>query len=42
MKDGQGKYFFSDGAYYEGGWKNDYKEGVGIFIHINGSKYEGI
>ena len=32
---------FKNGDKYEGDWKNDIKEGKGIYFFNNGDKYEG-
>ena len=31
----------SNGDIYEGGWSRDKANGYGIFIDVNGAKYEG-
>ena len=38
---GQGTYYYASGERYEGGWKNDKKEGYGVFYWSNGDRYEG-
>jgi hypothetical protein len=35
-----GKHVYSDGAVYEGDWKNDKKEGQGKCVYSNGDVYE--
>ena len=32
---------YSDGSVYEGEWKNDERDGIGILYESDGSKYEG-
>jgi hypothetical protein len=32
MADGNGRILFSSGDYYEGKWKNNVKNGYGIYI----------
>ena len=32
---------YNNGDKYEGGFKNDLKEGKGIYYYNNGNKYEG-
>ena len=39
--DGQGKYSYSDGASYEGEWKNGKRHGKGILSLSDGRKYFG-
>ena len=39
--DGQGKYSYSDGASYEGEWKNGKRHGKGILTLSDGRKYFG-
>ena len=39
--DGEGKYFYSDGASYEGKWKNGKRHGKGILTLSDGRKYFG-
>ena len=42
MKEGNGVYYYTNGNKYEGGWKNDLKNGHGIYYNfVNGEKYEG-
>lgn len=36
-----GKLVCADGNMYEGEWKDDCKEGKGVFVSTNGDKYEG-
>lgn len=31
MKDGEGTYVYVDNKYYHGGWKDDLKNGYGIY-----------
>ena len=33
--------YFSNGNKYEGDWKNNKREGYGIYYFSNGSKFEG-
>ena len=39
--DGHGKYFYSDGASYEGEWKNGKRHGKGLLTLSDGRKYFG-
>ena len=39
MRDGFGKQKWTDGAVYEGEWKNNKAEGKGTFTHPNGDYY---
>jgi hypothetical protein len=39
--DGQGKYFYSDGASYEGEWENGKRHGKGILTLSDGRKLFG-
>lgn len=39
---GRGKFLFSDGAFYQGYWKNDIPFGFGRLIRVNGDSYEGM
>ncbi len=41
MKEGYGIYYFSNGARYEGEFKNDKIEGYGIFYFSDGDRNEG-
>ena len=41
MRQGKGKQLWSDGAMYEGYWKNDMAHGKGRLIHADGDIYEG-
>ena len=41
MRTGKGTYYYENGARYEGGWKNDKKQGNGIFSWNNGDRYDG-
>jgi hypothetical protein len=36
-----GKYFWKNGDSYEGNWKNDLRDGKGVFIWSDGDKYDG-
>ena len=41
-REGFGKYYYTNGDYYEGQWKNGYKHGKGKVFYENGTiKYEG-
>ena len=42
MKNGFGRYLYSDGDIYEGEWINDKKEGKGKMIYNDGSIEDGI
>ena len=42
MRDGYGKFFYSNGSIYEGYWKNDKKEGFGILYFQDRTKISGI
>ena len=33
--------YYNNGEKYDGKWKNDKKEGKGIFYYFNGDKYDG-
>lgn len=41
MAHGEGKFIHADGDIYEGQWKDDKASGFGLYIHVNGAKYEG-
>jgi hypothetical protein len=42
LKQGKGTYYYLNGNIYEGDWKNDKKEGFGIFIYkTTNEKYVG-
>src|SRR6202035_3828672 len=42
QRNGFGKQIYSDGApVYEGSWKNDRREGHGVYVSANGDRYEG-
>ena len=41
IRDGHGKYIYTDGTVYEGNWKNDKKHGKGKIIYSDGEVYEG-
>lgn len=41
MANGHGKYYHSDGGFYEGEWKNNKQEGNGIETWANEEKYVG-
>lgn len=41
MKDGQGTYVYSDNGYYHGNWKDDQKNGYGVYECPGKEKYEG-
>ena len=38
---GKGRYVWSDGSIYEGGWENGMANGWGRLIHAHGDVYEG-
>ena len=38
---GRGKLYYEDGTVYEGDFKNDMRDGVGIVTHRNGQRYKG-
>lgn len=40
-KEGRGKYYYVNGAVYDGEWKSDLKDGSGIFYYASGDYYEG-
>jgi len=40
-REGIGKFFFSDGAIYDGEWASDMKQGNGTYTFADGSVYEG-
>lgn len=37
----QGKLVHADGDVYDGEWKNDKANGYGVYVHVNGARYEG-
>lgn len=39
--EGQGTYYYPDGAVYTGSWKNNQHSGFGIYEFPNGTVYEG-
>lgn len=41
MKDGFGKYFYTNGERYFGSWKNNKKQGDGIWYLADGSFFKG-
>jgi len=41
LKHGRGKYVYSNGDRYEGGWQDDAKHGQGKYFYDDGSVYEG-
>ena len=41
LRNGNGKYTWSDGSVYEGNWENDYQNGYGKYTWSNGHVYEG-
>ena len=41
-RDGYGIFFYSNGAKYEGTWKDNNKDGFGIFTYNDGRKYIGL
>ena len=42
MKEGHGKYFYSNGNQYDGLWSQDKKHGKGVYTYLlTGEKYEG-
>ena len=41
MRDGKGRYDFSNGDFYDGEWKNDMMNGKGIYKWKSGDYYEG-
>ena len=41
MKDGFGKYFYTNGERYFGSWKNNLKQGEGIWYLADGSFFKG-
>jgi hypothetical protein len=41
MRDGYGVQRWSDGARYEGEWKNNKAHGKGKFFHVDGDIFEG-
>jgi hypothetical protein len=36
-----GKFVHIDGDVYEGQWANDKANGMGVYVHVNGARYEG-
>lgn len=38
---GEGRYEYADGSWYEGAWKEGYKHGPGVMVWADGSRYEG-
>ncbi|CAM9914741.1 unnamed protein product, partial [Choristocarpus tenellus] len=41
LRHGQGKRVWSSGASYDGSWKDSRMEGTGVYICVEGSRYEG-
>lgn len=41
IKHGKGTQHWSDGAKYQGDWRNGMAEGSGNFLHANGDVYTG-
>lgn len=41
MRNGHGKYVFTDGSYYEGDFLNGDSHGIGTHIYANGDKFHG-
>jgi len=41
QRDGKGRYLFRNGNWYDGEWKCDEMHGYGVWICLNGVKYEG-
>ena len=41
MKHGKGKFYWSNGAKYQGGFKNDLMDGKGTYSRPDGSQYIG-
>ena len=41
MKHGKGKFYWFNGAKYEGGFKNDLMDGKGTYSRPDGSEYIG-
>jgi len=41
LRDGYGRYIWSDGSYYEGEWKNHFMDGNGKKVNQFGDYYEG-
>lgn len=41
LREGQGKYIWTNGDVYEGQWEQDKRHGLGIYVWIDGSKYNG-
>ena len=42
LKNGKGTYYYANGNIFEGIWKNDKKEGYGVYSYLTtGEKYEG-
>ena len=42
MKNGKGRYLYSNGEVYEGNWKNELKDGECIFISLKGERSKEI
>lgn len=40
-KNGQGTFFYPDGAKYEGLWREDLRQGFGTYCYTNGDVYRG-
>ena len=40
-KNGQGTFFYPDGAKYEGSWREDLRQGFGTYCYTNGDVYRG-
>ena len=41
MKNGKGRYRFSDGENYDGEWRNDTMHGSGTYTYAEGKKLYG-
>jgi antitoxin component YwqK of YwqJK toxin-antitoxin module len=42
MRNGRGKFYYQDGGYYDGQWKNDQMNGYGKLYYDGGAlAYEG-
>lgn len=37
---GEGVYFFDNGDIYDGDWKKGKKYGYGMYIYVNGKRYD--
>ena len=36
----KGKFWHADGDEYDGDWEDDKANGFGVYVHVDGAKYE--